>query len=87
MVVSDLSFFPIMRMPTDPRRQGKGPFWLVSDMYHIESRSVLVVKRDVEPTVAFHYDTPLKLNEAIARETLNKFESLMSERIYRLSHS
>jgi hypothetical protein len=46
-----------------------------------ENRSVLVVKRDVEPTVAFHYDAPDTLNESIARETLTRFESLMGERI------
>lgn len=46
-----------------------------------ESRSLAVVKRDVEPTVAFHYDAPNNLNEAIARETLTKFETLLGERI------
>jgi len=40
----------------------------------------LVVKRDIEPTVAFHYDTPKKLNEPSAKETLAKFEKLMGER-------
>ena len=68
-------------MPTNPRREGKGPFWFTSDLFLTESRSVLVVKRDVERTVAFHYDTPMKLNENIARETLSKFEFLMGERI------
>ena len=60
-------------MPINLRRERKGPFWLVADMCRIESRSVLVVKRDIEPTVAFHYDSPMKLNECHGPESVPYF--------------
>lgn len=39
------------------------------------------MKRDIYPAIAFHYDSPTKGNEAIAKRTNFKFSALLNERV------
>lgn len=50
-------------------------------MTHLSNlRSLLIIKRDIRPALAFHYDSETNGNENIAQQTLAKIRLLFNER-------
>lgn len=43
-------------------------------------RSLLVIKRDIRPALAFHYDSERNGNENVVQQTLAKIRLLFDER-------